>query len=147
MTELRNTYKRKIGYLPFRNVLYGNLTLKEMSNFLLSQYKAKPEEFELKIEWFAKFWDLKPFVSRRLSTLTDGQLQTVKFFISMLHSPSVLIIDEPFNGLGSGSTEKIRELFTDIQNRQVTVLATSSSPELITRITERQAIISKGRVE
>ncbi len=147
MTELRSTFRRKIGYVPFRNVLYPNLTLKEMSHFMLRQYKAGLEEYSLKMDWFSGFWEIHKMENMRISSLTDGQTQAVKFFIAMLHSPSVLIVDEPFNGLGTSGAEIIKDLFNDIQTRGVSVLAVSSSPDLLKEITEKTALITNGTVE
>jgi len=146
-TELRDTYKKKIGYLPFRNVLYGNLTLKEMSNYLLGQYKIKTEEFDLKLDWFSSLWDIKSYAGKRISSLTDGQLQSVKLFISLIHSPSVLIIDEPFNGLGSGSADNFSAVLENIRKKQVSVIVASASPDLLSKITQNNFQISNGKIE
>ncbi len=146
-TELKKLYRKKLGYVPFRNILYGNLTLKENSRFLLSHYRTDPQEYRIKMDWFSEFWDIKRFDGLKISELTDGQLQTVKIFAGLLHSPSVLIIDEPFNGLGSGSTDRFRELFTDIGKRDVTVIAASSSSDLLSVISVRTVQISNGKIE
>ncbi len=146
-TELKNTYRRKIGYLPFRNVLYGNLTLKEMSHYLLGQYKLKREEFDLKLDWFSSLWNISQFTNRRIASLTDGQLQSVKFFTSLLHSPTVLIIDEPFNGLGTESTDSFSAVFDDIRKKQVTVIAASANFDLLEKIVQISTQISNGKIE
>lgn len=147
MTEVRSTYRKKIGYLPFRNILYSDMTVKEISMFLLSQYKIPDQEFDLKLEWFSQFCDIKFLINRKLFSLSDGQLQQVKYFASLIHSPSVLIIDEPFNGLGNQNIDFINSLMADITKREVTVLAFSSNKEYLTEITEGISEISHGKVE
>ncbi len=147
MTELSSTYRRKIGYLPFKNILYNDLTLKEMSLFLLTQYKVPESEFGLKIEWFSQFYDIKDFVERRISSLSDGQLQYIKYFISLIHSPSVLIIDEPFNGLGDESVDHVRSLFEEVNRKGVTVLALSSHEDHLKKSAGSIHYIIEGKIE
>ena len=146
-TELKKIYRKKLGYVPFRNILYGNLTLKEMSVFLLKHYSIDPNEYKVKMDWFSEFWDIRRFDGLRISELTDGQLQSVKIFAGLIHSPSVLIIDEPFNGLGTENTDRFRGLFTDISKRDVTVLAVSSNMNALELMTQRTSKISNGRIE
>ncbi|MGD9706965.1 MAG: ATP-binding cassette domain-containing protein [Candidatus Delongbacteria bacterium] len=146
-TELKKLYRKKLGYVPFRNILYGNLTLKEMSVFLLKHYSIDPNEYKVKMDWFSEFWDIKRFDGYRISELTDGQLQSVKIFAGLIHSPSFLVIDEPFNGLGEENAVKFRDLFTDIGKRDVTVLAVSSNMSSLELITQRTSSISNGRIE
>lgn len=147
VTEVRSTYRKKIGYLPYRNILYNDLTVKEISMLLLSQYKISESEFDLKLEWFSQFFELKGLISRKIHSLTDGQLQKVKFFISLIHSPSVLIIDEPFNGIGDESIDFINEVTADIAKREVTVLALSCNREFLKKITGGITAISSGKIE
>ncbi|HXK49731.1 MAG TPA: ATP-binding cassette domain-containing protein [Clostridiales bacterium] len=146
-TELKKIYRKKLGYVPFKNILYGNLTLKENSRFLLSRYRTDPQDYRIKMDWFSEFWDIRRFDGLKISELTDGQLQTVKIFSGLLHSPAVLVIDEPFNGLGSGSANRLRDLFTDIGKREVTVIAASSSSDLLSVISGRTVQILNGKIE
>jgi len=147
MTELSSTYRKKIGYIPFKNVLYNDMTLKEMTVFLLNQYKVPESEFDLKLNWFSQFYDIKDLVKRRISCLTDGQLQYIKYFVSLIHSPSVLVIDEPFNGLGDESAELVRSLFEEVNRKGVTVLALSSHEDYLKKSTGCVHYIIEGKIE
>ena len=147
MTELSSTYRKKIGYLPFKNILYNDMTLKEISVFLLSQYKVPESEFDLKLEWFSQFYDIRDLVKRKISSLTGGQLQYIKYFVSLIHSPSVLIIDEPFNGLGDESVDIVKSLLEEVNRKGVTVLALSSHTEYLKRTAGSIHYITDGKIE
>jgi len=147
MTELSSTYRKKIGYLPFKNILYNDMTLKEISVFLLSQYKVPESEFDLKLDWFSQFYDLRELVKRKISSLSGGQLQYIKYFISLIHSPSVLIIDEPFNGLGDESVDQVRSLFDEVNRKGVTILALSSHAEYLKKAAGSIRYITDGKIE
>lgn len=147
ITELKNTFRKKIGYVPFSNILYPALTVKEMSEFLLDQYKVKKTEYDLKVKWFDQFFAIKDILDRKISTLSGGQLQSVKMFIALIHSPSMLIIDEPFNGLGSSSTEAFKSLIRDLKERNVTIIALSSHKEMIKMITDGFVNLINGKIE
>jgi ABC-2 type transport system ATP-binding protein len=147
ITELKNTFRKKIGYVPFNNILYPALTVREMSKFMLEQYKVKKTEYDLKVEWFDQFFTINDLLDRKISTLSGGQLQSVKMFIALIHSPSVLIIDEPFNGLGSSSTEAFRSLTFDLKSRNVSVIAFSAQKEMIKMMTDASANLINGKIE
>lgn len=147
ITELRNTFRKKMGYVPFDNILYPALTVKEMSKFLLDQYKVKKTEYDLKINWFDQFFSIRSLEDRRISDLSSGQLQFVKIFFALIHSPSVLIIDEPFNGLGSSSTESFISIMSDLKERKVSVIAFSSHKELIKMISDGSVNLINGKIE
>ncbi|MBU4485674.1 MAG: ATP-binding cassette domain-containing protein [Candidatus Delongbacteria bacterium] len=147
LTELSSTYRKKIGYLPFKNVLYNYMTVKEVSKFLLSQYKTNKSEFDPKLEWFSQFYNLSQILDRKINSLTDGQLQMAKLFVSLIHSPVILIIDEPFNGLGSESVKIINSVIQSLNYQEVTVLSTSSNRDYLKEITDEITTITKGKVE
>jgi ABC-type multidrug transport system ATPase subunit len=118
-----------------------------MSKFMLEQYKVKKTEYDLKVEWFDQFFTINDLLDRKISTLSGGQLQSVKMFIALIHSPSVLIIDEPFNGLGSSSTEAFRSLTFDLKSRNVSVIAFSAQKEMIKMMTDASANLINGKIE
>jgi ABC-2 type transport system ATP-binding protein len=66
ITELRNTYRKKIGYVPFDNILYRELTVKEMSLLLLDQYKVPEPELKIKSEWFSNYFDMSDMWSKKI---------------------------------------------------------------------------------
>lgn len=147
MTELKNTFRKKIGYLPFNNVLYTGLTVQEMSKFLLAQYKIRKTEYDLKVEWFDQFFRIKDLVKKRISVLSGGELQTVKLFTSLIHSPSVLIIDEPFNGLGSGSIGMFELLYKDLKERNVSIISFSCHEDMIKMMSDAFVSLIRGKIE
>ncbi len=147
LSEAGDTYKKKIGYLPFTNTLYPVFKVREMMLFLISRYGIKEAEYDLKAEWFAQFREIRPFANRRICTLSAGELQSVKLFASVIHSPSVLVMDEPFNGLGTEDSEMIRMMVDDLKKRDVSILAFSSHKELLSVISDEMRTIGSGKVE
>ncbi|MBN2857203.1 MAG: ATP-binding cassette domain-containing protein [Candidatus Delongbacteria bacterium] len=147
ITELKNTFRKKIGYVPFGNILYPALTVGEMSKFMMEQYKIKKTELDLKIQWFDQFFMISELLERKISTLSSGQLQFVKLFNALIHSPSVLIIDEPFNGPGSSAVGAFRSLLSDLKERNVSVIAFSAHKEMIGMVTDSTVNIINGKIE
>jgi ABC-type multidrug transport system ATPase subunit len=74
-------------------------------------------------------------------------MQTVKFFTGLIHSPSLFIIDEPFNGMGDDDVFRINKLLRDLAGIDVSVIAASSHKGYLENITDVQAVISKGKIE
>jgi ABC-2 type transport system ATP-binding protein len=99
---------REIGYLPEERGLYKKMKVGEQAIYLarlkgLSMAQAKKE---LK-EWFVKF-GIRSWWDKKVEELSKGMAQKVQFITTVLHKPSLLILDEPFSGFDPVNVQLIR---------------------------------------
>ena len=66
--------------------------------------------------------------------------------LAMLHNPSVLTLDEPFEGIDPASAESIRQLLHSIARRGIAILLTSHILPLVDRTSDRIMLMRQGRV-
>ncbi len=147
MVNLGSVHKKFLSYVPSSNILYNDLTVNDHIKFLSSEFKVNKTEVTAKINWYDQFYNINTILNRKIHSFTSGELQYIKIFLSLLHSPSVLIIDELFTGLGSNDVPVFKQLFQEISEREVTILFTSSHLEYIKTLTENIFQITNGVIE
>lgn len=94
-------YRQKIGYLPQHFSLKNDLTIYELMN-TCAIFKGLKSRYDRKQEIKAKLdkLDLLTYQYRKLKTLPIGMLQRVGMAQAIINNPDILILDEPFKGLG-----------------------------------------------
>ena len=147
MVNLGSVHKKLLSYVPSSNILYNDLTVNDHIKFLSSEFRVNKTEVTAKINWYDQFYNINTILNKKIHSFTSGELQYIKIFLSLLHSPSVLIIDELFTGLGSNDVPVFKQLFQEISEREVTILFTSSHLEYIKALTENVFQITNGVVD
>ncbi len=91
--------KRHLGYMPQRFGLYPDLTVGENLRFFADLYAVPPAERAAKERELMAFSRLEPFRGRRAGRLSGGMKQKLALSCTLIHTPSVLILDEPTTGV------------------------------------------------
>ena len=87
--------KKKMGFLPENNPLYREMYVKEYLNFVAELHQISKERIDEVIDLVG----ITPEKSKKISQLSKGYQQRVGLAQAILHSPDLLILDEPTNGL------------------------------------------------
>jgi ABC-2 type transport system ATP-binding protein len=90
--------------------------------------------------------DLTPAAGRRFKTYSLGMKQRLAVAAALLHSPDLLILDEPANGLDPAGIVEMRDLMRRLKSEGHTVLISSHVLHEIEQICDRVAIMSRGRI-
>ena len=98
----------KIGYLPEERGLYRKMKVGEQAMYLaqLKGMSAKDAALSLK-EWFVKF-GIEDWWGKKIEELSKGMAQKIQFITTVVHKPSLMILDEPFSGFDPVNAELIR---------------------------------------
>ncbi len=91
--------RAEIGYLPQRFSLYEELTVLENLRFFAEVRGLKPEKWRARCMDILSFVGLAPFASRRAGHLSGGMKQKLGLAVALVHSPQVLLLDEPTTGV------------------------------------------------
>jgi len=90
----------RIGYMPQRFSLYGDLTVQENIDFFADIYEVpKDEERKKKAESLLKFTGMLQFTGRRAAKLSGGMYKKLALACMLIHTPEVLFLDEPTLGV------------------------------------------------
>ena len=134
-----------IGYLPENNPIYADLLVTEYLNFVADlRSMTKPERRE-NMARTVEETGLQDVFYRPIGQLSKGYRQRVGLAQAILHRPSVLILDEPTEGLDPNQRLTIRNLIRSLGQERTVMLSTHVMQEVETTC-ERVILISKGRM-
>jgi ABC-2 type transport system ATP-binding protein len=118
--------KEYISYMPQRFGLYEDLTVIENMNFYADIYCISSKERDTKIEKLLEFSDLKPFRNRLARNLSGGMKQKLGLTCALIHTPKILFLDEPTNGVDPVSRRDFWQILYQLLKEKVTILLSTS---------------------
>ena len=118
--------KEKVGYLPQRFGLYGDLTVLENINFYADLYQVPKKSRVERIERLLQFANLKPFGKRKAQDLSGGMKQKLGLICALIHTPQILFLDEPTTGVDPLSRRDFWVILYDLLKGGVTILFSTS---------------------
>lgn len=117
--------RQRIGYMPQAYGLYANLSVEEnLTFFARLQGMTKKDRLE-KIDSLLKFIRLQNFKSRKAGALSGGMYKKLAIACAVVHSPEVLILDEPTNGVDPVSRRELWSLLFDLSSRNVSIIVST----------------------
>ena len=135
--------KAKIGYLPEHNPLYTDMYIKEYLSFVGSIYKI--DNLKNCIAEIIQQTGLTTEQSKKIKELSKGFKQRVGLAAALIHSPEVLILDEPTTGLDPNQLVEIRNLIKKVGEDKTVFLSTHIMQE-VDKMCNRVIIINKGKI-
>lgn len=118
--------KEKVGYLPQRFGLYGDLTVLENIDFYADLYQVPRKGRRERIERLLRFANLEPFGSRKAQDLSGGMKQKLGLICALIHTPQILFLDEPTTGVDPLSRRDFLIILYDLLKEGVTILFSTS---------------------
>lgn len=118
--------KEKVGYLPQRFGLYGDLTVLENIHFYADLYEVSKKRRIERIERLLRFANLEPFGKRKAQDLSGGMKQKLGLICALIHTPQVLFLDEPTTGVDPLSRRDFWMILYDLLKEGVTILFSTS---------------------
>ncbi len=136
--------RRNVGYLPEHNPLYLDMYVKEFLTFV-GGIQLPKADISKRVKEMIEVTGLGPEQSKKICALSKGYRQRVGLAQSMIHNPSVLILDEPTTGLDPNQLVEIRQLIRTIGKEKTVILSTHIMQE-VEAICDRVIIINKGKI-
>jgi ABC-2 type transport system ATP-binding protein len=137
--------KEKIGYMSQRFGLYEDLTVMENIIFYADLYEVQRKERPARIERLLGFSNLTPFKDRLAGKLSGGMKQKLGLACALMHTPEVLFLDEPTNGVDPVSRRDFWKILYDLLKEGVTILVSTAYLDEAERCT-RIGLMHKGKI-
>jgi ABC-2 type transport system ATP-binding protein len=118
--------KDRVGYLPQRFGLYGDLTVLENIHFYADLYQVSRKQRAERIERLLRFANLTPFDKRMAQDLSGGMKQKLGLICALIHTPEILLLDEPTTGVDPLSRRDFWIILYDLLKEGVTILFSTS---------------------
>jgi ABC-2 type transport system ATP-binding protein len=114
-----------IGYMPQHFSLYADLSVGENMRFFADLFGVSKEQRVRRTEELLEFSRLGPFVARRAGALSGGMKQKLALSCALIHTPKVLILDEPTTGVDPVSRRDFWEMLDRLRRGGVTILVST----------------------
>jgi ABC-2 type transport system ATP-binding protein len=134
-----------LGYMPQRFSLYPDLTVAENLRFFAELFQVPPAERERNMERLLTFSRLGPFTERLSARLSGGMKQKLALSCTLIHTPKILLLDEPTTGVDPVSRREFWEILGSLKQEGVTILVTTPYMDEAARC-DRVAFIHRGRL-
>jgi len=134
-----------IGYLPEDNPLYHKYTAWEYLNFIGRMFNLDPQTLKKNINQVVADCDLAGVLAQSIETLSRGFKQRVGLAATLVHQPSLIIMDEPTTGLDPNQQKEIRKLIKTIAKNKGVILSTHYLTEA-QEVCDRIIIIHQGKI-
>lgn len=139
------TIKGKIGYMSQRFGLYEDLTVMENILFYADLHNVPHHIRRPRIEQLLGFSNLKPFTNRLAGKLSGGMKQKLGLACALVHTPEVLFLDEPTNGVDPLSRRDLWRILYELLREQVTIFISTAYLDEAERCT-RIGLMHKGSI-
>ena len=140
MEEIR----RHVGYMPGRFSLYQDLTVQENLEFFATLFGTTVEAGYDSIK--AIYGQIERFKDRKAGDLSGGMKQKLALSCALVHSPSVLMLDEPTTGVDPVSRKELWEMLGMLKERGISIVASTPYLDEVRRC-ERVAFLSEGQIK
>jgi len=135
----------RMGYLPEERGLYQDMPiLRTLSYFGTLQGMPPRQATSEAAKWLQRL-ELDARGSDKVKVLSKGNQQKVQFVASVLHRPTLAILDEPFSGLDPLNQELFLQLIRELRDSGMTVIFSAHQMTLVERLADRVFLMNRGR--
>lgn len=136
----------KIGYLPEERGLYRKMEVGDQAMYLaqLKGMSAAEARKALK-EGFVRF-GIQDWWKKKVEELSKGMAQKIQFITTVVHKPSLMILDEPFSGFDPVNAELIRREILRLKDEGATIILSTHNMESVEELCDNIALINKSHL-
>jgi ABC-2 type transport system ATP-binding protein len=135
----------RIGYMPEERGLYKKMKVGEQALYLAQLKGLSRHDAKQRIEkWFTRF-GMESWWNKKVEDLSKGMGQKLQFVTTVLHDPSLIILDEPFSGLDPVNSNLIKDEIFRLANEGATIIFSTHRMEQVEEICNHIALINKGQ--
>lgn len=136
--------RSRVGYMPGRFSLYQDLSVEENLNFFATLFGTTVAKEYDSIK--AIYSQIEPFKKRRAGALSGGMKQKLALSCALVHSPSVLLLDEPTTGVDPVSRKEFWDMLATLKQRGMTIVVATPYLDEV-RCCDRIAFMQNGEVK
>lgn len=144
--ETTAQFRSRIGYMPEERGLYPRMRVRDQLIFLGRLHGLSKQESSRSCDHLLSRLQLQSRSGDLLHTLSLGNQQRVQLAATLIHSPEIIILDEPFSGLDIHAVGAMQKVLREEANRGAGILLSSHQLEIVEQLCDRVVILDEGRV-
>lgn len=138
--------KKIIAYIPDNPDLYDYMTGMQFLNFAADIFEVDKETRQQKIAEYAEKFELTNDLSQPLSAYSHGMKQKLAIISALIHSPKLIIMDEPFVGLDPKASHIVKQIMREMCNKGCAIFFSTHVLEVAEKLCDKVAIIKQGHL-
>ena len=138
--------KKDIAYIPDNPDIYESLTGIQYLNFIADIFKVSKNEREEKIKYYSEKFEINKALGDLISSYSHGMKQKLAIISALIHSPKVLILDEPIVGLDPKASFILKEIMKEFCNNGGCIFFSTHVLEVAEKICDKIGIIKGGKL-
>ena len=138
--------KKQFGYVPDVPDMFLKLKGIEYLNFIADVYDVDIKARKEKIEFLAKEYKIYDSLNNQIQSYSHGMRQKLLVISALLHSPKILILDEPMTGLDPKASHDLKEMMKKYKEQGNIVFFSTHVLEVAEKICDRIGIINNGKL-
>ena len=138
--------KRDIAYIPDNPDLYEFLSGIKYLNFIADIFGVSKHEREERINKYADMFELTGDLAQPISAYSHGMKQKLAIISALIHSPKLLIMDEPFVGLDPKAAHILKGLMRELGDDGGAIFFSTHVLEVAEKLCDKVAIIKNGKL-
>ena len=139
-------HRRQFGYMPEERGLYPKQGVREQLIYFGRLHGMTAARAAARAQELLETFTLAERAGDRIEQLSLGNQQRVQIAVALMHTPTALVLDEPFSGLDPAAVEAMADLVTGCAREGVPVLFSSHQLDLVERLCDHIVIVAAGRV-
>lgn len=144
--ETVNTLDRDmIGYLPEERGMYPKMAVEDQIIFFGRLRGKNKRDLKKEADYWIERFGLSDKRRALTETLSKGNQQKVQLIVSMIHQPSLLILDEPFSGLDPVNAELLKKAILELKERGATIIFSSHRMDHVEELCDHLCLLQKGK--
>lgn len=140
------SFKKQIAYIPDNPDLYDFMTGIKYLNFIADIFGVSEKEREEKIKKYAGIFELTDDLNEPISAYSHGMKQKLAIISAWLHSPRLIIMDEPFVGLDPKASHSLKEMMREVCDAGGAIFFSTHVLEVAEKLCDKVAIIKNGKL-
>ncbi|NLN24229.1 MAG: ABC transporter ATP-binding protein [Bacteroidetes bacterium] len=141
---LRPVHIRDIGYLPEERGLYKTMKVGEQALYLAQLKGLSKNEAKQRLKYWFDRLDIGDWWNKNIQELSKGMAQKIQFVVTVLHSPKLLIFDEPFSGFDPINANLIKDEILQLREEGATIIFSTHRMESVEEMCDHIALIHKS---
>ena len=138
--------KKKIAYIPDNPDLYGFMTGIQFLNFIGDVFQVPTDTRAERIKKYADVFQLTQDLALPIASYSHGMKQKLAVISALLHTPKLMILDEPFVGLDPKATHVLKGLMREICDNGGAIFFSTHVLDVAEKLCDKVAIIKQGKL-
>ncbi|MBR1625925.1 MAG: ATP-binding cassette domain-containing protein [Bacteroidales bacterium] len=144
--KLNASHIKNVGYLPEERGLYKKMKVGEQIQYLAQLKGMSADDARKNIDYWLQKFSISDWYNKKVQELSKGMQQKVQFITTVMHSPELLIFDEPFSGFDPLNADMLKNEILELSRQGATIIFSTHNMESVEQICDKIALINSSHL-